>query len=184
MAGYGLDSWSTKHEQNVDIEANWKLISENFQEYYHLTWVHPELAKVSRVADHYRYQGPGMYCGQSTTPVTGEVRDDWTALPAAPDLDESDAASGRFVAIFPNVILSVLPNHAWVMRLDPIALGRTREICTLVVPHTSANLSDEAIRPTRDFWIDVNTEDIGIVMRSQRGLQRGAVSAGPLAPPS
>ena len=182
MAGYRLDSWSTRHEQTVDIEANWKLISENFQEYYHLTWVHPELAKVSRVADHYRYQGPGMYCGQRTTPVTGDDRDDWTALPAAPELDESDAASGRFVAIFPNVILSVLPNHAWVMRLDPIAPGRTREICTLLVPHTSGDLSDEAIGPTRDFWLDINTEDIGIVVRSQRGLQRGAVSPGPLAP--
>jgi len=41
MAGYGLDGWTTCHEQTLDIEANWKLISENFQEYYHLTWVHP-----------------------------------------------------------------------------------------------------------------------------------------------
>ena len=57
MAGYGFDQWRIEESQVLDIEANWKLISENFQEYYHLTWVHPELAKVSRVEDHYRYQG-------------------------------------------------------------------------------------------------------------------------------
>ncbi|HCH80955.1 MAG TPA: (2Fe-2S)-binding protein, partial [Acidimicrobiaceae bacterium] len=129
MAGYGFDQWRIEESQVLDIEANWKLISENFQEYYHLTWVHPELAKVSRVKDHYRYQGAGMYCGQTTTPVRGDDRDDWLVLPAAEGLDESDATSGRHIALYPNVIFSVLPNHVFVMRLDPIAPGPTRETC-------------------------------------------------------
>ena len=119
MGGYRLDEWRVHEERTLQIDANWKLIAENYQEYYHLQWVHPELAKVSRVADHYRYQGPGMYCGQTTTPVSSDVRDDWLSLPAAPWLDDSDAVSGRFVSIFPNVLLSVLPNHVFVMRLDP-----------------------------------------------------------------
>ena len=182
MAGYGLASWVSAHEQSLDIEANWKLVSENFQEYYHLTWVHPELAKVSRVADHYRYQGYGMYCGQTTTPVSGDQRDEWLALPPAPGLDASDAVSGRFVAIFPNVILSVLPNHAWVMRLDPVAPGVTRETCTMLLPPTTAPTTDAVVAPTLAFWRDVNAEDIDIVERGQRGLARGAVAAGPLAP--
>lgn len=182
MGGYGLDSWVSRHQQQVDIDANWKLISENFQEYYHLTWVHPELAKVSRVADHYRYQGAGMYCGQTTTPVSGDERDDWLALPEAPGLDDSDAVSGRFVAIFPNVILSVLPNHVWMMRLEPVAPGVTRETCTMLLPAATGVVADEAIAATRDFWLDVNTEDIDIVQRGQRGLSHGAVPPGPLAP--
>ncbi len=182
MAGYRLDEWTSHTSTELEIDANWKLISENFQEYYHLTWVHPELAKVSRVADHYRYQGDGAYCGQTTTPVSGDERDDWLAMPPAGWLDESDAVSGRFVAIFPNVLLSVLPNHVWVMRLDPLAPGRTKETCTLLVPPDNPDATAEAVAPTLDFWIDVNNEDIDIVQRSQRGLTRGAVPAGPLAP--
>ncbi len=182
MAGYGLDDWQPRRSQRVDIAANWKLISENFQEYYHLTWVHPELSKVSRVEDHYRYQGPGMYCGQTTTPVSGDERDDWLSLPPADGLDESDAVSGRFVAIFPNVLLSVLPNHAFVMQLDPVSPGQTRETCTWLLPKSGADASDDAFEPIRRFWLDVNNEDIDIVERGQRGLTRGAVSAGPLAP--
>ena len=179
MSGYQLDNWQVCHEQSLDIHANWKLISENFQEYYHLGWVHPELAKVSRVADHYRYQGPGMYCGQTTTPVSGDQRDDWLQLPPAADLDASDAVSGRFVALFPNVILSVLPNHIWLMRLDPIAPGLTRETCTMFTP---APIEQGAHDATREFWLSVNTEDIDIVERAQRGLTHGAVPPGPLSP--
>ena len=182
MAGYGLDDWSERESQQLEIAANWKLISENFQEYYHLTWVHPELAKVSRVDDHYRYQGPGMYCGQSTTPVSGNDRDDWLRMPPAAELDDSDSCSGRFVAIFPNVLLSVLPNHAFVMRLDPQSPGTTIETCSWLLPPSSASLGDADFAPTREFWLDVNSEDIDIVERGQRGLGRGSVPPGPLAP--
>ena len=31
MAGYGIDQWRVEESQVLDIEANWKLISENFQ---------------------------------------------------------------------------------------------------------------------------------------------------------
>lgn len=182
VAGYDLDRWVRRDEAVVDIAADWKLISENYQEYYHLTWVHPELAKVSRTADHYRYQGAGMYCGQTTTPVSGDERNDWLALPEAPGLDTSDAVSGRFVAVFPNVLLSVLPNHVWVMRLEPVAAGVTREVCTMLLPSESGAVADEAIAPTREFWLDVNREDIDIVQRSQRGLAGGDLPPGPLAP--
>ena len=37
--------------QDDQIQANWKLIAENFMEYYHLPWVHPEL-------QHLQLQGP------------------------------------------------------------------------------------------------------------------------------
>ncbi|NES83351.1 MAG: hypothetical protein F6K10_19180 [Moorea sp. SIO2B7] len=42
--------------------------------------------------------------------------------------------------------------------------------------------NDAAVEPTRKFWFEVNGEDIDIVQRGQRGLTRGAVPAGPLAP--
>ncbi|MBT3248835.1 MAG: hypothetical protein HN361_08305, partial [Actinobacteria bacterium] len=35
---------------------------------------------------------------------------------------------------------------------------------------------------TRDFWIDINNEDIDIVERNQRGLSQGAYTPGRLSP--
>ena len=95
LAGYRLADWRSHQDLPVEIQANWKLISENFQEYYHLRWIHPELATVSRVRDHYRYQGPGMYCGQTTTPISSDERGDWDTMPPAEGLGPSDSASGR-----------------------------------------------------------------------------------------
>ena len=75
-----------------------------------------------------------MYCGQTTTPVSGDERDDWLKLPPAAGLDDSDAASGRFLALFPNVTLAVLPSHMFVMMLEPLSAGRTLEHCTFLFP--------------------------------------------------
>ncbi len=192
LAAYGFSEWRSTGldgaSRTFDVAANWKLIVENFAEYYHLPWVHPELAKVSRVPDHYRYQGPGMYCGQTTTPVSGDERDDWLTLPPAAGLDESDAASGRFVALFPNVTLAVLPSHMFLMVLQPLAAGRTLEHCTFLFPpgpmtaaEPSAELR-ESFEITRRFWIEVNDEDIDICERAQRGISLGGAPPGPLAP--
>ena len=185
MSGYRLGDWTIADDTDVEIAANWKLISENFQEYYHLPWIHPSLAGVSRVEDHYRYQGPGMYCGQTTTPVSDDDGSTWLGLPPMAGLDESDVASGRFVAIFPNVLLSVLPNHAFVMRLTPAGAGVTHEHCTWLVPPATDATHDraeatEGFSAVRRFWLEVNGEDIAIVQRSQRGLTTGAVPPGPL----
>ena len=46
MAGYGFDQWRIEESQVLDIEANWKLIIENFMECYHCGPVHPEYCSV------------------------------------------------------------------------------------------------------------------------------------------
>ena len=182
LAGYRLAGWRSHLTRNLEFAANWKLVSENFQEYYHLRWVHPELAKVSRVQDHYRYQGTGMYCGQTTTPLSNDERGDWDALPPAEGLSQPDMASGRFIALFPNVLLSILPNHVFVMRLDPVGPDLTREHCTWLLPPSNPQVADEDFAVTRNFWLDVNSEDIDIVQRGQRGLSTGSYTPGRLSP--
>lgn len=184
LAGYDLGSWAVAQSMEVEIDANWKLIAENFQEYYHLPWVHPDLATVSRVEDHYRYQGPGMYCGQTTTPISDDDGSTWLSLPARPGLDGSDSVSGRHLAIFPNVVLSITPNHAFVMRLQPVGVGRTRETCSWLLPEAIGDRADriDGFAAIRRFWLEVNGEDIDIVQRSQRGLAAAIGPAGPLVP--
>ena len=182
LAGYRLGKWRTHLTQNIEIEANWKLISENFQDYYHLRWVHPELSKVSRVQDHYRYQGTGMYCGQTTTPISNDERGDWSAMPPVEGLNHSDMASGRFIALFPNTLLSVLPNHVFVMRLDPVGPGLTRVTGTWLLPPSNPHVAAADFSTTRDFWQDVNDEDTDIVERGQKGLTSGGYTPGRLSP--
>ena len=53
-------------------KANWKVLVENFLEYYHLPAVHPALCDVSGVDEHQRRQGTGMYMCFATEPLNGE----------------------------------------------------------------------------------------------------------------
>lgn len=171
LHGYDLACWEVRAAKDYDIAGNWKLIAENFMEYYHLPWVHPELARVSRIQDHYRYQGTGMYTGMTTTPISGD-NPAWLALPPHRRVTGADLVSGRFMLLFPNAALSVLPNHLFLMILDPVSAGRTLER-TYVMTHPQtmgASGSDDALHDLVSFWDDVNLEDIEIVENVQRGI--------------
>ncbi len=173
IGGYGLGGWKVRATSEYDIAANWKLVAENFMEYYHLPWVHPELVKVSRMEDHHRFQGPGMYTGMTTTPISQDSSTSgWLELPPSPSVVPPDSISGRFILIFPNVALSVLPNHAFVMMLEPAAVDRTLERTTLLTSEESiiGPESRQGLTRLGDFWDHVNREDIEIVERVQRGI--------------
>ena len=63
--------------------------------------------------------------------------------------------------------------------LEPLAPGRTRERVAWSLPHTP---DPQGFAELRDFWVDVNSEDIDIVERAQRGIDRGRFSGGRLSP--
>ena len=171
LGGYELDKWEVRARKDYDIGGNWKLIAENFMEYYHLPWVHPKLAKVSKVEDHYRWQGPGMYTGMITTPISGDDPA-WLALPPHQGITGSDIESGRFILIFPNVAMSLLPNHLFVMILEPHGPDRTYErTMTLTHPQTvETDGAGAALIDLQEFWDEVNLEDVDIVERVQAGI--------------
>ncbi len=172
LGGYGLDGWQVQVRRDYEVAANWKVVAENFMEYYHLPWVHPELVKVSRMADHHRYQGPGMYTGMTTSPVSREENPVWLDLPAHAGISGSDQDSGRFVLVFPNVALAVLPNHMFAMILDPVSPSRTLERTFLLThPATVEGAgAGPALERLAGFWDEVNREDVDIVARVQRGV--------------
>jgi choline monooxygenase len=181
LSGYRMDEWRVARSRTYDIAANYKLIGENFMEYYHLPWVHPGLVKVSPMKAHHRWQGPGMYTGMCTTPIASNSdQGGWLDLPPIDGLSESDAVSARFAWIFPGTALNVLPNHIFIMLAHPVGAAHTREETVLLVHDDLAEGADAeaAIDGLASFWDAVNREDIAIVERVQNGLGSLAYSGG------
>lgn len=165
-----------------EIDANWKLIAENFMEYYHLPWVHPELNTVSSFGNHERFQGPGMYTGMVTTPLdrNPNLPIDVSALPAMPGLNAKAAETAYWILIMPNVAMFLLPHHLFTLVFRPDGPGHTVEYADLLVhpeslaaPHAEAKC--DAIF---EFWDMVNAQDIAAVERVQRGLAARAYRGG------
>ncbi|PSK89427.1 choline monooxygenase [Murinocardiopsis flavida] len=173
FAGHRLPQWRAMRRLSYDVAANYKLIGENFMEYYHLPWVHPELIQVSRLADHYRWQGPGMYTGMCTTPISRNTEaGGWDGLPPVSGLGAADASAGRFVWLFPNTAIVVLPNHAFVLFGRPDGPGRTVEEA-VILTHPDSVAGDDAdagLDQLERFWDLVNRQDLEIVERVQQGI--------------
>jgi choline monooxygenase len=173
-AGYRLDEWGIARFKDYEIAANYKLVGENFMEYYHLPWVHPGLVKVSPIGAHHRWQGPGMYAGFCTSPIAADTEDGgWGGgLEPMDGLSEDDGQSARFAWLFPNVALNVLPNHLFVMHARPLSPRLTLER-TYLLTHPDSGSGPEQERSIDEllrFWDAVNREDIAIVERVQTGL--------------
>ena len=177
---HGLENWKIFGVKNYDVGSNYKLIEENFMEYYHLPTVHPELTNVSRMEDHHRSQGAGMYAGMLTTPVSRDVDSVWLNLPPIEGLDEENRKAAYHICIFPNVTFTILPNHAFCMITDPIRANQTRERTFLLTPPETLDndFHDAQFKELTTFWDMVNTQDLGIVERVQAGLSNTAFTGG------
>ena len=182
LAGYRLAEYRLQRRVEYDIHADWKLIGENFMEYYHLPWVHPALVKVSPMEDHYRWQGPGKYVGFCTWPVAPNTDDGgWKGLPPVEFVDGQDAEAARFIWLFPNIAINVMANHVFLLLARPDGTGRTAEVAYLLAhPDSIAASADPEgdIDALLTFWDEVNKEDIGIVERVQDGLGNFAYEGG------
>jgi choline monooxygenase len=173
-AGYRLDEWRIARTAEYEIRANYKLAAENFTEYYHLPWVHPGLVKVSPMESHHRWQGTGMYVGFCTSPIAPDTDDGgWqSGLEPISGLSEVDAISARFIWLFPNVAVNILPNHLFIILARAAAPGLTYETTFLLTHPESDGVAgtEEAVDGLARFWDAVNREDIEIVERVQAGL--------------
>lgn len=182
FARHPLHEFRLVHRQPFHVHANWKLIAENFMEYYHLPWIHPELCEVSGFKDHYRYQGAGMYTGMCTSPLSSAPEVVSLDLPTMPGLDAVESRSAYWILLFPNLALFLLPNHLFTLLLQPDGPGQTIESGDLLI-HPNA-LTVPGAQPKVDsiasFWGMVNAQDIAAVERVQKGIQARAYHGGRL----
>ena len=182
LAAFPLDELRLTGRRRYAIRANWKLISENFMEYYHLPWVHPELCSVSGFGDHYRFQGPGMYTGMVTWPITPSPTTVDLELPPMPGLGSEPARTAYWILIFPNVALFLLPNHLFTLLFHPDGPESSVETADMLVHPTVLEVAgaEAKIAAIHDFWAMVNDQDIRVVEGVQQGLRSRAYPGGRL----
>lgn len=160
--------------KNYQIKANWKLVAENFLEYYHLPWVHPELCEVTAIDMHKRNQGMGMYMSFYAHPLlkSGSALDS-DFFPSMPHLNAMEQNAGYFPFVFPNLATFLLPHHLFVLLMTPKSANLTSEYGDLLVHPTILKEpnSEQKINEIFAFYDMVNGQDISAVERVQEGLK-------------
>ena len=161
---------------------------ENFNDWYHVPWVHRTLAPTSEVSNHVILQGPGMYSGFGTVPLSkGGSPADADYLPALSTLNETEKKSAIFLHLFPNISLFFLPHHILSLVLTPVTPELTLESLDLFLPTETLEGAKDKNHLTNkidtlfDFWDKVNVEDVVACEQVQKGQKVKGYTGGPFS---
>jgi len=179
---------TTFHEYTYDIEANWKLTYDNFQENYHLRFVHsrtagPSLAGENPFGYPSSFSLEGIHRTQTiwinpeaqyTPTQIGSFTRGMSRL-AADGLLELPYSSEYF-ALFPNFFLLCNPGNHFLHTVLPISPTRSRGVIRLYWVGEDETAS---VRYAREYAMattrDIHSEDVAIIESGQRGLNGGAI---------
>lgn len=176
------------HEYVYEIDANWKLTYDNFQENYHLRFIHPRSGGAATGPENpFGYPVRYGFHGQHRTQT---IWSNVSAPPPPPTAMLAYAAAGRaaavnglglndakdYIALFPNFFLFESPVQHFSHVIMPIDATRSRGVIRIywIGEDTSASESF-----AREFLMatarDIHAEDRAVIEAGQKGLSSGAL---------
>ena len=184
LAPYAIDDLVVAETHSYTIEANWKLIVENYHECFHCPTVHPELSLVSDTEAGVSVFGEGLFFGG-----TNDFRDgvetmsiDGTSggvpIPGVPD---KYCRTTLYLQVGPNLLVSLHPDYVMIHRLIALATDRTFVECQWFFP--AAAVEKDGFDPAYavDFWDITNQQDWTACESVQRGVASRGYRPGPLS---
>jgi Rieske 2Fe-2S family protein len=162
-----------------EVEANWKIVHDNFNECLHCPSVHPELVQIvplyrkGMVVDLDREDlGATLEDGLTTFTLTGKS----TKLPVLPGLSDLDQRTYYGYSVFPNLLMNMVSTGLMAYTLYPRSATHTRVVSEyLFRPETVAA---DGFDPSDmvEFLDLVSRQDWTVCERAQRGVRsRGFV---------
>jgi Rieske 2Fe-2S family protein len=154
-----FDSWQIAdlrpvHQTVYEVEANWKLLFQNYSECYHCPTVHPTLNKLTPFRDSSNDLDEGPFLGGPMHLATpGGSMTMTGARCAAPlgHVDGTDLDRVYYYTIFPNLFLSLHPDYVLVHRGDPRAVDRTTITSRAYSPGPYADLESQLAAFDREY---------------------------------
>ena len=164
-----------------EVEANWKIVVENYNECLHCPTVHPELVQVIPLFrfgevwdEETRDDGNWMRDGASSFTVTGA-----SDLPKFPDLLPEDYSMYYGAYQFPNLMLNLHPDCVMYYIGYPKGPGHTTVVSEyLFRPETIADPAVFKPEPVVELWDLISKQDWEVCQRAQTGVGSRAFTTG------
>jgi Rieske 2Fe-2S family protein len=180
---FRLGELGTGHTTVTEVEANWKIVIENYNECLHCPTVHPELVQVvpafrkGAVVDDDRDDG-GVALADGGTSFTASGKSRFEVMPG---LDAHDATSLYGCTVYPNMFIDVTGTGAISTILLPRGAARTTVITEYLFRPEA--IADPGFDPSEivDFVELVAHQDYVVCERVQRGVRSRAFTHGVLA---
>jgi Rieske 2Fe-2S family protein len=162
-----------------DVQANWKLMFENYSECYHCPGVHPQLQKVSPYdsAENDLREGPFLGGFMKINPGKSLTMSGNACAAFVGKIENLQQVF--YYSIFPNMLLSLHPEYVMVHQLWPQSPERTLIVCDWLFHPDAFNRSDFKPDDAIEFWNMTNTQDWHVCELSQQGITSRAYEPGP-----
>ncbi|MCI0416094.1 aromatic ring-hydroxylating dioxygenase subunit alpha [bacterium] len=174
-----LEDLRIAHSTTYEVNANWKLIFQNYNECYHCPTVHPLLAKLTpyKSALNHLDEGPFLGGPMQISMEGGSMTMDGHACASALCEDEKDVV--HYYTLFPSMFLSLHPDYVLVHRLERIQPDLTRIQCEWLFHPDAMIRADFDPNPAIEFWDLTNKQDWNVCELSQKGIGSRAYVPGP-----
>jgi Rieske 2Fe-2S family protein len=169
---YAIGELRVGHRQVYEIEANWKIVHDNFNECLHCPTVHPELVRIvpmyrkGMVVDYERPDlGATLADGMTTFTMSGT-----SDLPILPGLTELDRRTYWGYSVFPNLMVNMVSTGVVTFRLEPRSASHTT--LTAEYLYRPETIAADGFDPSDmvEFLDLVSRQDWAVCERAQRGV--------------
>ena len=166
-------------------DTNWKLLTENYMESYHLPFIHK-----GTVGGHFPVEDCG-FPEEAPGPFTYSTfsKGEGTAYGRAHRDNHLLQGHWRYTnvlpTIFPSHMFTLAPDYMWYLSLTPHGTGQVRiRYGASLAPEVIAGMTkpDEEIAAAAAFLDEVNNEDRAVVEGAYRGARAPLTTAGPIHP--
>jgi Rieske 2Fe-2S family protein len=170
------------HRTVYEIDANWKLILQNYSECYHCPSLHPQLNKLTPYRDasndltEGRVLGGPMHLSKGHESMTMSGKSCGASLG---DLEGDELRDVHYYVIFPNMFLSLMPDYVLVHRIFRLGPTRSRVECEWFFRPEAIEAEGFDPSDSIEFWDTTNRQDWAISEESQLGIGSRAYRPGP-----
>jgi glycine betaine catabolism A len=171
LANYPMADLRIGHRISYSVDANWKILCENYNECYHCGPLHPELCALM---PSFRNRGGGGLEWQRGIPHReGAYTFSWSGTTLRrpfPGLNEDERTRHKGELIYPNLFLSLACDHVTAYILRPRGPGRTDIDCLFLFSVAEIEQLAFDHEDATSFWDVVNQQDWAICERVQCGM--------------
>jgi Rieske 2Fe-2S family protein len=171
--------WRIEYE----VEANWKVLLENYNECYHCGPVHPELC---RLVPAFKQRGGSDLDWERGIPHREGA---WTFTESGTTtrrpfngLNDDERVRHKGELIYPNFMISLSADHVTAYTVWPKSPGHTTVVCDFLFHPSEITSADFDASDAVNFWDRVNRQDWAICENVQRGMQSRVFRHGYYAP--
>jgi glycine betaine catabolism A len=173
--------------QEYEVEANWKILVENFSECYHCAPVHPSLNRLTPYlsgdndasfldpATRSLFSGGFMQFAKDFQSMT---RTGYTSRPLVPGMTADDQKRVYYYVVFPNMFFSLHPDYLMIHRSWPTSPSHSRVENEFYFTPAAMAARDFDPSDAIDLWNEINLQDWQVCQLAQEGTGSRAWNGG------